>query len=46
MAAMVPTVRRTGPRGVAFDADSVGALYQCFRVIANLGASATEPRYG
>jgi D-amino peptidase len=46
LAAMVPTVRRVGPRSVAFDADTVGALYQCFRVVAKLGASATEPRYG
>ncbi|MGD0558939.1 MAG: M55 family metallopeptidase [Streptosporangiaceae bacterium] len=46
LAAMVPTVRRNGPRGVAFEAASVDALYRCFRVVAKLGASATEPRYG
>jgi hypothetical protein len=39
-------VRRQGPRGVAFEAASVDALYRCFRVVAKLGASATEPRYG
>lgn len=33
---------RNGPRGVAFEAASVDA----FRVVAKLGASATEPRYG
>lgn len=46
LAAMVPTVRRHGPRVVAFDADSVDALYRCLRVVAKLGASAAEPRYG
>jgi D-amino peptidase len=40
LAAMVPTVRRDGPRGVVFDANSVSAIYQCFRVLAKLGASA------
>lgn len=33
LAAMVPTVRRHGPRGVAFDANSVDALYRCLRVV-------------
>lgn len=46
LAAMVPTVRRTGPRGVAFETSTVDALYRCFRVIAKLGAAAAEPRYG
>ena len=46
LAAMVPTVRRTGARGVAFEASRVDDLYRCFQVVARLGASATEPRYG
>jgi D-amino peptidase len=46
MAALVPTVRRTGSRGVAFETTRIDDLYRCFRVIARLGASATEPRYG
>jgi hypothetical protein len=46
MAALVPTVHRRGPRGVTFEAPSVDALHRCFRVVAKLGATATEPRYG
>ncbi|HLH84650.1 MAG TPA: M55 family metallopeptidase [Trebonia sp.] len=46
LAALVPTVRRAGPRAVAFETATVDALYRCFRVISKLGASATEPRYG
>jgi D-amino peptidase len=46
LAALVPTVRRAGPRGVAFEAATVDALYRCFRVVAKLGATAAEPRYG
>jgi len=45
MAACVPTVTRTGHRGVAFTADSIAELYPCFRVVARIGASAAEPRY-
>jgi D-amino peptidase len=45
MAACVPTVTRTGHRGVAFTADSIADLYPCFRVVARIGASAAEPRY-
>ncbi len=46
LAALVPTVERTGPRSVAFEADRVKDLYQCFMVVARLGKSATEPRFG
>ena len=45
MAACVPTVERTGHRGVAFSAAAIADLYPCFRVVARVGASAAEPRY-
>jgi D-aminopeptidase len=45
MAACVPTVERTGHRGVAFSADTITELYPCVRVVARIGASAAEPRY-
>ncbi|MHB1432279.1 MAG: M55 family metallopeptidase [Streptosporangiaceae bacterium] len=46
LAAMVPTVGRTSARGVAFETSRIDDLYRCFQVVARLGASATEPRYG
>ena len=46
MASLVPTVERTGPRSVAFEASRVKDLYQCFMVVARLGKSAAEPRFG
>jgi D-amino peptidase len=46
VAALVPTVERTGPRTVAFEADRVTDLYHCFMVIALLGKTATESRFG
>jgi D-amino peptidase len=46
MAACVPTVQRTGPRGVAFEAATIGELYPAFRVVARVAATVTEPHYG
>jgi len=46
IAALVPTVERIGPRSVAFEAGRVKDLYQCFIVVARLGQSAAEPRFG
>lgn len=46
MAALVPTVTQTSPRQVAFQADRITDLYQCFMVVAQLGSSAGEPRFG
>jgi len=46
MAALVPTVRRTGDRGVAFRADSINDLYQTLRVVSLIGKTVTEPVYG
>lgn len=45
MAAWVPTVDRTGPRTVSFQADRIQDIYQCFMVVARIGKSATEPRF-
>lgn len=45
MASWVPTVERTGPRRVSFQADRIQDLYQCFMVVARIGKSATEPRF-
>jgi D-amino peptidase len=45
MAACIPTVERTAPRTVVFEADTVVELYPCFRVVARIGASAAEPGY-
>lgn len=45
MAAWIPTVDRTGPRTVSFQADRIQDLYQCFMVVARIGKSATEPRF-
>lgn len=46
LAALVPTVTQTSPRGVAFQADRITDLYQIFMVVAQLGRSAVEPRFG
>ncbi|HEU5044222.1 MAG TPA: M55 family metallopeptidase [Nocardioidaceae bacterium] len=46
VASWVPTVTRTGPRSVTFEADRVEDLYRCFMVVARLGKSATESRFG
>jgi D-amino peptidase len=46
MAALVPTVMRTGHRSVAFQAESVNDLYRCLRVVSLVGKSASEPGYG
>ncbi|MHB1739685.1 MAG: M55 family metallopeptidase [Actinomycetes bacterium] len=46
MAALVPTVARTGAREVVFEAERVDALYRCFTVVARMGQLAAEPRYG
>jgi D-amino peptidase len=45
-AAWIPTVERTGPRRVSFQAATIRQLYQCFMAVARLGGSATEPRFG
>lgn len=46
MAALVPTVERTGDRNVAFETGRIEDLYRCFLVVAHLGQTAAEPRYG
>jgi D-amino peptidase len=46
MAACIPTVERTGPRGIGFEARTVAELYTCFRVVTKIAAAVTEPRYG
>jgi D-amino peptidase len=46
MAACIPTVERTGPRGIAFSAESIADLYRCFRIVTKIAAGATEPGYG
>jgi D-amino peptidase len=46
MVACIPTVQRTSPRGIAFEAATVADLYKCFRILTKIAAGATEPRYG
>jgi len=46
MAACIPTVERTSPRGIAFEASTVASLYKCFRAITKIASAVTEPRYG
>jgi D-amino peptidase len=45
MASWVPTVDRTGPRTVSFQANRIRDIYQCFMVVSRIGKSATEPRF-
>lgn len=46
VAAWVPGVSLTSPRCVRFQSDRVQDLYQCFMVVARMGKSAVEPRFG
>jgi D-amino peptidase len=45
-AAIVPTVRRTGERAVAFEAASAWDMVRCFKVVCTMISSAMEAHYG
>ncbi len=45
-AAIVPTVRRTGERVVAFESASAFELVRCFKVVCTMISSAMEQYYG
>jgi len=45
-AAIVPTVRRTGERVVAFESASAFNLVRCFKVVCTMISSAMEQHYG
>ena len=45
-AAIVPTVRRTGERVVAFESASAFDLVRCFKVVCTMISSAMEQHYG
>src|SRR5215467_6545974 len=45
-AAIVPTVRRTGDRSVAFESSSAYDMVRCFKVVCTMISSAIEDRYG
>jgi D-amino peptidase len=46
VAALVPTVERTGPRCVRFESETIHGIYECFIVVSRLGADAAEALYG
>lgn len=45
-AAIVPTVRRTGERTVAYESSSAFDMIRCFKVVCTMISSAVEERYG
>jgi D-amino peptidase len=45
-AAIVPTVRRTGERAVAFESSSAFDMVRCFKVVCTMISSAIEDHYG
>jgi D-amino peptidase len=45
-AAIVPTVRRTGERSVAYESSSAYDMIRCFKVVCTMISSATEEHYG
>ncbi|NUT53863.1 MAG: peptide ABC transporter substrate-binding protein, partial [Saccharothrix sp.] len=45
-AAVVPTVERTGPRRVGFDAASMTLAMQAFKIVTAIAAGAVEGIYG
>jgi D-amino peptidase len=45
-AAIVPTVRRTGDRTVAFESASAYDMIRCFKVVCTMISSAMEDHYG
>jgi D-amino peptidase len=45
-AAIVPTVRRTGDRTVAFESPTACDMIRCFKVVCTMISSAMEERYG
>jgi D-amino peptidase len=45
-AAIVPTVRRTGDRTVAYDSSTAWDMIRCFKVICTMISAATEETYG
>jgi D-amino peptidase len=45
-AAIVPTVRRTGERVVAFESPTAYDMIRCFKVVCTMISSAMEDRYG
>jgi D-amino peptidase len=45
-AAIVPTVRRTGERTVAYESASAYDMIRCFKVVCTMISSAMEERYG
>jgi D-amino peptidase len=45
-AAIVPTVRRTGDRAVAFESQTAYDMIRCFKVVCTMISSAMEERYG
>ena len=45
-AAIVPTVRRTGERVVAYESLSAYDMIRCFKVVCTMISSAIEERYG
>ena len=45
-AAIVPTVRRTGERSVAYQSSSAYEMVRCFKVVCTMISSAMEEQYG
>jgi len=45
-ASIVPTVRRTGDRVVAFESSTAYDMVRCFKVVCTMISSAMEDRYG
>ena len=45
-AAIVPTIRRTGDRAVAFESPTAYDMVRCFKTVCTMISSAMEERYG
>jgi D-amino peptidase len=45
-AAIVPTVRRTGDRTVAFESPTAYEMVRCFKVVCTMISAAMEEHYG